>query len=208
MSTFTKKKMVLDIAFAVNRLAVFGNCPTKKHLNAAKRVLRYLSQTKDLGTTIKSFGKKLCIEVFSDASWGNVPDGTSIDGYIILANLIPISWKSRKQKEVAKSTTEAETIVLATALSTLVRICKLLKFLEMEKPEVKIYCDSLSTIKLLDGQSLSFRSRHMKIKYFFVRDIIRENRWQVEHIRSRKNIADMVTKPGSVRSFWMIDEEF
>eukprot|EP00924_Labyrinthula_sp_SR-Ha-C_P014917 maker-scaffold_9-augustus-gene-2.0-mRNA-1 protein AED:0.20 eAED:0.20 QI:0/0/0/1/0/0.5/2/0/523 len=199
--TYVSETIRPDIAFAVNRLAVFGNCPTKKHLNAAKRVLRYLSQTKDLGTTIKSFGKKLCIEVFSDASWGNVPDGTSKDGYIILINSIPISWKSRKQKKVAKSTTEAETIALARALSTLVWITTLIKFLKMKEPEVKMYCDSLSTIKLLDGQSLSFRSRHMKIKYFFVRNIIKENEWEVQHIRSRKNIADMMTKPGSVRGF-------
>eukprot|EP00924_Labyrinthula_sp_SR-Ha-C_P013015 snap_masked-scaffold_12-processed-gene-6.24-mRNA-1 protein AED:0.70 eAED:0.70 QI:0/-1/0/1/-1/1/1/0/84 len=71
----------------------------------------------------------------------------------------------------------------------------------MKEPEVKIYCDSLSTIKLLDGQSLSFRSRHMKIKYFFVRNIIKENEWEVQHIRSKKNIVDMMTKPRSVRGF-------
>eukprot|EP00924_Labyrinthula_sp_SR-Ha-C_P011808 snap_masked-scaffold_88-processed-gene-0.7-mRNA-1 protein AED:0.52 eAED:0.52 QI:0/-1/0/1/-1/1/1/0/271 len=199
--TYVSETIIPDIAFAVNRLAVFGNCPTKKHLNAAKRVLRYLSQTKDLGTTIRSFGRNLCIEVYSNASWGNVPDGTSIDGYIILVNSIPISWKSRKQKEVAKSTTEAETIALARALSTLVWITTLLKFLRMKEPEVEIYCESLSTIKLLDDHSLSFRSRHMNIKYFFVRNIIKENEWEVQHIRSRKNIADMMTKPGSVRSF-------
>eukprot|EP00924_Labyrinthula_sp_SR-Ha-C_P013014 augustus_masked-scaffold_12-processed-gene-6.57-mRNA-1 protein AED:0.11 eAED:0.11 QI:0/0/0/1/1/1/2/0/530 len=55
--TYVSETIRPDIAFGVNRLAIFGNCPTKKHLNAAIRVLRYLSQTKDLGTMIKSFGK-------------------------------------------------------------------------------------------------------------------------------------------------------
>eukprot|EP00924_Labyrinthula_sp_SR-Ha-C_P016092 snap_masked-scaffold_4-processed-gene-18.40-mRNA-1 protein AED:1.00 eAED:1.00 QI:0/0/0/0/1/1/2/0/130 len=117
----------------------------------------------------------------------------------MLFNSVPISWKSSKQKEFPKLTTEAETIALTRALSILVWICGLLRFLQTMESELKIYCGSLSTVKLLDGQSLSFRSRHIKTNAFL--EVRKENEWKVEHIRSKKNLADMMKKPGSVRRF-------
>ncbi|XP_074099282.1 uncharacterized protein LOC141527613 [Cotesia typhae] len=96
-----------DIAHTVSVLSQFNERPNEEHWGAAKRVLRYLKGTTNLSLVYNRPVDK--ITGYADADWGNDPaDSKSYTGYVFLLAGAAISWKSRKQRTVALSTTEAE----------------------------------------------------------------------------------------------------
>ena len=97
-----------DISHVVGVLAQFMQSPTCVHLNAGRKVLRYLKGTFNHGLF---YGKKndLTVSTFSDADWaGSMNDKRRISGYVFLLGTTTISWSSKKQPTVALSSTEAE----------------------------------------------------------------------------------------------------
>ena len=100
-----------DIAYAVYRLGSFMSNPNMSHWTAAKCILRYLSGTKDYGITYradKPESGENHFKGYSDASYANNEDLTSVSGYVFLMNGGAISWGSKKQTDVALSSTESE----------------------------------------------------------------------------------------------------
>lgn len=109
-----------DLTHAVTFLSQFSSCPTEVHLKAAKRVLRYLNGTKDYKLHFPC-GQKLDLNGYSDSSYAsNLTDRKSLSGYIFQLGGSPISWRSRKQKSVSVSTTEAEYMALSLTTRQLV----------------------------------------------------------------------------------------
>ena len=99
-----------DIAYAVGRLASRMSQPMKRNLTQAKGVLRYLKCMSKMGLTYKTKDntKDLTITGFSDASFATGSKGKSVDGYIVYANGMPLSFRSGQQSTIALSTTESE----------------------------------------------------------------------------------------------------
>ena len=115
-----------DISFAVNKLSQFMHQPSTLHWSAVKRLLRYLKGTLNHGLFFRKHSP-LCLHAFADANWaGNLDDRTSTSRYIIFLGGHPISWSSKKQKTVARSTTEAEYRVIAATTAKLNWITNLL----------------------------------------------------------------------------------
>lgn len=115
-----------DIAFAVNKLAQFMHRPTQTHLAAAKRLLRYLKGTLYHGWSL-SHSSTPFLHAYSDADWaGNADDRTSTSAFVIFLGGNPISWSSRKQRSVARSSTEAEYRAVATTAAELAWVYSLL----------------------------------------------------------------------------------
>ena len=101
-----------DLVYTISHLSQFCSNPSKSHLGAAKRVLRYLKGTVDRKLIYK-FGAPLTLNGFCDASYGNCIDTRrSFSGYVFQLGETCISWKSRKQRTVAHSTCEAEYMTL------------------------------------------------------------------------------------------------
>ncbi|WVY95077.1 hypothetical protein V8G54_034165 [Vigna mungo] len=97
-----------DVAFATNKLSQFMQAPTTTHWSALKRLLRYLAGTSTHGIHI-SASSPLVFHAYSDADWaGDTDDYVSTTGYILYLGGTPISWSSRKQQSVARSSTESE----------------------------------------------------------------------------------------------------
>jgi hypothetical protein len=110
--------MRLDIAYAVYRLASYTANPDMTHWTAAKQILCYLKGTKNLGITYKANVPRDDEQHFvgySDASFANNDDKTSVSGYVFLSSGGAITWGSKKQNTVSLSTTEAEYICLSDA---------------------------------------------------------------------------------------------
>lgn len=106
-----------DISFAVNRLSQFMRQPTESHWQAAKRVLRYLAGTASHGIYMK-VGSPLTLHAFTDADWtGDNDDYVSTIAYVIYLGSTPVSWSSKKQNGVARSSTEAEYIAVSNTAS-------------------------------------------------------------------------------------------
>eukprot|EP00924_Labyrinthula_sp_SR-Ha-C_P011828 snap_masked-scaffold_88-processed-gene-0.29-mRNA-1 protein AED:1.00 eAED:1.00 QI:0/0/0/0/1/1/2/0/216 len=156
-----------DISFITIRLSTFTQCPSYSNLVSAKKVLKYLSQTTKYGVFFKRRVEGMYIDVHSDSSWKNVPgDRSSIDGHIIFLNEAAVFWKSKKQSIIARSSTEAKVVGISGALSSMVWLLKILDFLEIKEWKLKVYMDSMSAIKLLQGKTHSDKNRHMELKYF------------------------------------------
>eukprot|EP00924_Labyrinthula_sp_SR-Ha-C_P003637 snap_masked-scaffold_3-processed-gene-1.41-mRNA-1 protein AED:0.24 eAED:0.24 QI:0/-1/0/1/-1/1/1/0/170 len=162
-----------DVSLIVNRLATFTKKPAIEHIRPAKRVLKYLLCTKTYGILYRKNFNNWTMNVYSDASWKNVTgDKWSLKGYLITLNGGAVSWKIKKQKNISISSTVAELVGLTRALSTAEWIKNVLNFMDVKDLDVNVFTDSLSTVKLIQGQTLSEKPRHMGVKYFFTRKII------------------------------------
>ncbi|KAL5762392.1 hypothetical protein ACOSP7_018656 [Xanthoceras sorbifolium] len=104
-----------DINFAINRLSQFLSSPTVDHWSACKRILRYLKGTSSMGLLFESVGS-LNLESYLDVDWAsNVDDRRSTSGCCVFHSPNLITWYSRKQKVVSKSSREAEYRALSQA---------------------------------------------------------------------------------------------
>ncbi|XP_026432292.1 uncharacterized protein LOC113329655 [Papaver somniferum] len=114
-----------DITYAVNLVCQYMQHPTTTHLIASKRILRYIKGTLDFG--LKFTRGSSFLLGFSDADWaGSIDDRRSTRGYCVFLGSNIISWSSKKQTTVARSSTEAEYRTLAHSAAEMVWICYLL----------------------------------------------------------------------------------
>ncbi|KAG7569356.1 Zinc finger CCHC-type [Arabidopsis thaliana x Arabidopsis arenosa] len=120
-----------DITFAVHKLSQFLSCPTDIHLQAAHRVLRYLKGNPGQGLFYAA-DSDLCLNAFADADWGTCQDTRrSVTGFCVYLGKSLISWKSKKQQTVSRSSTEAEYRSMALATCELLWLSQLLKDLKV-----------------------------------------------------------------------------
>ena len=106
-----------DIAYAVNRLAVYSANPTLQHVGALKRILRYLAGARNYGITYQKSqdSKGIPFHGYSDTAYRNTDDCKSTSGYVYVSGGGAITWRSKKQTTVALSSTEAEYVALLEA---------------------------------------------------------------------------------------------
>ncbi|KAL5574323.1 hypothetical protein UlMin_023920 [Ulmus minor] len=109
-----------EIAYSVNRVCQFMQHPLDQHWKAVKRLLRYLKGTIDEGILLTN-SNTLALTRYCDADWGNDLDSRSFTtGYCIFLGNNIVSWSSKKQSVVSRSSTEAEYISLANATSEII----------------------------------------------------------------------------------------
>lgn len=185
-----------DVAYAVNRLSQYMHQPTDAHLQAAKRVLRYLAGTTDHGIFF-SASNPLTLHAFSDADWaGDSDDYVSTNAYVIYLGKTPISWSAKKQTGVARSSTEAEYRSVANASAEIRWICNILTELGITLPAPPVvYCDNLGATFLCANPVFHTRMKHVALDYHFIRGQIQRGMLRVAHINTKDQLADALTKP-------------
>ncbi|GAA0168579.1 transmembrane signal receptor [Lithospermum erythrorhizon] len=115
-----------DITYAVNQASQFMHSPTTTHMIAAKRILRYLSTTKSHGIVFRA-SPSVSLRVFTDSDWAHCPvTRRSTSGYCIFFADNLITWSSKKQVTVPRSSTEAQYRCLAATVADLTWIQYLL----------------------------------------------------------------------------------
>jgi hypothetical protein len=182
-----------DIAFAVATLSQFMRNPGRVHWEAAKRVMRYLKGTADYGITLGSTDEGL--EAYADADWASQPHRHSMSGYMIVLNGGPVAWSSRKQPIIALSTAEAEYIALTAAAREILYIQLLLEELYETSPKpTPVYCDNQAAIALATNNKFHARTKHIDIRYHFVRAHVRNQTFELKYCPTDDNIADAFTK--------------
>ena len=113
-----------------------------------------------------------------------------------------ISWLSRKHTSMALSTTETEYIVASVASREVAWLRKLLAGLfDLELEPTLIYCDNQSCVKLLENPVFHDRSKHIEIKYYFLRDKVRRGEVILQYISTNEQTSDILTKPLSKIKF-------
>ncbi|KAL4032606.1 hypothetical protein IC575_005686 [Cucumis melo] len=184
-----------DILFAVSMLSRFMTNPKRSHWEAGKRVLRYILGTINFGIYYKKVSESVLFG-FCDSDWGgNVDDHKSTSGYVFSMGSGVFSWTSKKQSVVALSTTEAEYISLAAAGCQALWLRWMLKELKCtEKCETVLFCDNGSAIALSKNPVFHGRSKHIRIKCHFIRDLVKDGEVIVKYCKTQDQVADIFTK--------------
>ena len=182
-----------DISYAVGMLSRYLAKPTEKHMKCAKHVLRYLKGTQDVG---HNYNRDSRLLIYCDSDWGSdSSDRKSITGYIVQYGGAPISWKSKKQPTVALSTTEAEYLALTEAIKEAIWMAQLFKQLNIPLTlPIPVYEDNNSCILLAEHPVFHLRTKHIDIRYHFIREHIIQNEIKLCQIDTNYQIADMLTK--------------
>ncbi|CAN0875048.1 Retrovirus-related Pol polyprotein from transposon TNT 1-94, partial [Linum grandiflorum] len=157
-----------DIAHAVGVVSRFLSNPGKEHWAAVKWILRYLR--------------------------GDIDTRRSTSGYLITFSGGAVSWQSRLQKCVALSTTEAEFIAATEASKELLWMKKFLNELGFRQERPQLFCDSQSAIHLAKNSTFHSRSKHIDVRYHWIRDVVESKQLQLEKIHTDENGSDMCTK--------------
>lgn len=191
-----------DIAFSVNKLSQYMSSPTTDHWQGIKRILRYLQGTINYCMHIKP-STDLDITGFSDADWAtSIDDRKSMAGQCVFLGETLISWSSRKQKVVSRSSTESEYRALADLAAEIAWIRSLLFELKLPLPRKPIlWCDNLSAKALASNPVLHARSKHIEIDVHYIRDQVLQNKVVVAYVPTTDQIADCLTKPLSHTRF-------
>ena len=192
----------LEIAYAVNKLCQFMANPLQPHWTACKRVLRYLKETIDYGLVFK---KSSCLDLiaYSDADWGSDPDDRrSTGGYCIYLGDNLVSWSSKKQSVVSKSSAESEYRAMALASAEITWICSLLKELGVKLNSTPLLLsDSTSAAAITTNLVLHSKTKHIEIDIHFVRDKVEKKEIEIAFVSSSDQTTDVLTKPLTYSKF-------
>jgi Reverse transcriptase (RNA-dependent DNA polymerase)/gag-polypeptide of LTR copia-type len=194
-----------DIAFAVNKAAQFMAEPTDLHWQLVKRILRYLKGTITHGLHFVS-SPKLSLHAYCDADWAGCPDDRkSTGGFAVYLGRNLISWSSKKQPTVSRSSTEAEYRCLAVTAAELMWITSLLNELNYPIPQSPtLWCDNLGATFLASNPVFHARTKHIELDYHFVREKVVNSQLNVRFICSADQIGDLFTKGLSKARFQML----
>lgn len=185
-----------DLCASVGYFSRYQSCFNEQHFNHAKNILRYIRGTIDMKLVYTKNQRADTLVGYSDSDWaGDRNDSKSTSGYVFKLYGNTISWASRKQPTVSKSSTEAEYIALTEAFSECEWIKKLLVDLMVKFEEtVAIYEDNTSCIKIAEEPREYKRMKHLDVKYMFVRDFVQKKKYNLVQISSENQLADIMTK--------------
>ncbi|XP_019172669.1 PREDICTED: uncharacterized protein LOC109168070 [Ipomoea nil] len=185
-----------DLAYAVNRLCQFMHSPTIDHWAMVKRVLRYIKGTLDYGLHLVA-SPTSTIHAYSDSGWAGCPiDRKSTSGYVVFLGSNLVSWLSRKQRTVARLSTEAEYKALADVAAEVTWVVSLLRELGLHAGQPSnLWCDNLGATYLCANPVFHARTKRVEIDYHFVRDKVDSGDFVVNFVSTKDQLADILTKP-------------
>lgn len=186
-----------EIAFSVQVLSRSMKASGDEHWKAAKRVMRYLKGTRDLGIKYGlSDSDSLILEGYCDADWANDKDTRrSTTGYLFKLAGGSISWASKLQPTVALSSTEAEYMALSAGVQEALYLRQLLEDLGYQQSAATvIHEDNQGCIALADNPIHHKRTKHIDIRYHFVRERIESEEIKVSYVPTEHQLADLLTK--------------
>ncbi len=184
-----------DIAYAVGILSQFMQKPGQAHWEGVKRVINYLGCTKDLWLT---FGgtKSVMLEGYCDADWASQEGRHSISGFSFHFGVGAILWSSKKQPIIALSTTEAEYISQTHVAKEAIWLQTFIS--EINGGTVRtltVMGDNQGAIALAKDNKFHSRTKHIDLRYHFVREAVEQGKISMKYLPSSDNITDIFTKP-------------
>lgn len=190
-----------DLAHSVGVVCRFMSKPLKEHWQAVKWILRYIGGTLDRKLCYKNEGE-LVLEGYCDSDYAaDKETRRSTSGVVFTFGGNTISWKSSLQKVVALSSTEAEYMALTDAANEAVWLKGLVSELGFAQGSVNIHCDSQSAIALTKNAVYHERTKHIDVKYHFIRELVNDGVVQILKIDTEDNPADIFTKVLPVSKF-------
>nr|GEZ47391.1 putative reverse transcriptase, RNA-dependent DNA polymerase, Gag-polypeptide of LTR copia-type [Tanacetum cinerariifolium] len=185
-----------DISYFVHCLSQHMHSPLKSHLQSALNVLRYLKGSPEKGLKFSHNMLSNMFEGYADSDWAKCPKTRkSVLGYCVFYNENLISWKSKKQATLSKSSTKAEYRSLGSAACEIIWILKIMKDLKVEvNLPVSLLCDNKAVLQLVVNHVFQESSKHFKINVHFIREKNSKGIISAKKIGTLKQTADILTK--------------
>jgi hypothetical protein len=182
-----------DIAFATSTVAQFCENPGWVHWEAVKRIFRYLLGTKSLELVYG--GERRGLVGYVDADGASQEHRRAISGYVFMVDGSAVSWSSKKQELVTLSTTEAEYVAQIHAAKEAVWLRRFLSelFGPIQGPTT-LFSDSKSAIALAQDGHYHARTKHIDIRYHFIRYVIEAETIKLVYCSTDDMTADTLTK--------------
>jgi hypothetical protein len=201
-----------DISHAVSEVSKYMQNPGMKHWEAVRRIINYLKRTKEKSLIIKAINNineikkgniNFYLHGYSDADWaGDQDTRKSKTGYVCKLNGNTVSWVSKLQKTVSKSSTEGELVSGAECIMEMLWIKQFIEEVfinNLGKDKCKLYCklivDNKSAIKIMENNSFRGRTKHIEVDYHFIIDSANQNNIDLHWIATEQQLADILTKP-------------
>ena len=184
-----------DLSFTVQTLSQFLQLPRTSHLQALSHTLAYVQGTLTQGILLKAT-EQLSLHAFSDSDWAACPASRrSVTGYLILLGSSPISWKSKKQSTISRSSSEVEYRAMAHAASEVTCLVRLLEELGVHNlTPVQLNCDNQSALHIARNHVFHERTKHIEIDCHFTRDKVLEGLLQLHYLPTSSQLADVLSK--------------
>lgn len=164
-----------DISFGVNQCARFMSNPGPTHIAAAKRILRYLAGTADLGLTYRRSADGPCANTLSasaDADHAGADDRRSVSGWAVMLNGAMISWASKRQPVTAISSTESEFYAVSQCAIECVYLRRVLELFGFQQSgPTPIAQDNYACICLTRGARMYHKAKHIDTRIYRVREL-------------------------------------
>ncbi|BBG97704.1 Seven transmembrane MLO family protein [Prunus dulcis] len=182
LSTITRP----EITYAVNTLSQFMQEPKRQHLEAAYRLLHYLKEAPGQGLLF-----------LQRTNWARCPiTRRSVTGYCIFLGNALVSWKSKKQVTISRSSAEAEYRSMAAATCELTWLRYLLQDLHVAHSEpAKLFCDNQAALYIAANPVYHERTKHIELDCHTVRERIERGEIKTGYVQTGEQIADLFTKP-------------
>ncbi|XP_016178880.1 uncharacterized protein LOC107621370 [Arachis ipaensis] len=195
-----------DISFAVSKLSQYLDCPTNDHYRAGMHLLRYLKASPAAGLFFSS-DSDLSLSGYTDSDWATCADTRrSISGQCFFLGTSLISWKSKKQDTVARSSSEAEYRAMALGSIEGQWLLYLLKDLNVDHPKpFTMYCDNQSALHIAANPVFHERTKHIEVDCHITREKVQVGIFKLLPISSAHQTANVFTKalsPGPFKQMY------
>ncbi|CAH9073126.1 unnamed protein product [Cuscuta epithymum] len=179
--------------------------PRVDHWHAATRVVRYLKGCSGQGILLRS-SCDLTLAGWCDSDWASCPlTRRSLTGWFVLLDGPPISWKTKKQHTVSRSSAEAEYRSMAALTAELKWLKGLLFSLGIAHSRpMSLYCDSRSALHIAQNPVFHERTKHIEVDCHYVRDALQEGLISAHHVSTHEQLADIFTKALGKRQFFYL----
>ncbi|XP_057251474.1 uncharacterized mitochondrial protein AtMg00810-like [Beta vulgaris subsp. vulgaris] len=184
-----------ELSYAVHTLAQFLSAPMVPHWEAALRVLRYLKGSPGQGILLRS-RNDLCLSAYCDSDWAACPTTRrSLSGYLVFLGCSLVSWKTKKQPTVSRSSAEAEYRSMAVTTCELKWLKSLLSSLGvLHSRPMRLFCDSQSALHIAKNPVFHDRTKHIEVDCHFVRDELLAHNLSTCYVPTGHQLADILTK--------------
>ncbi|KAM1346354.1 hypothetical protein ACFX13_036411 [Malus domestica] len=184
-----------DLAYALSVVSQYMHDPGEQHMNAVTRILRYLKGSPGKGILFKR-NNHFSVEGYTDADWaGSIDDRRSTSDYFTFVGGNLVTWRSKKQNVVAHSSAEAEYKGMALGICEILWLKLLLSDLGIQHDQpMKLFCDNKAARDIAHNPVQHDRTKHVEVDRFFIKEKLEGKIIEVPAIRTKDQLADILTK--------------
>ncbi|KAK8918961.1 hypothetical protein KSP39_PZI021675 [Platanthera zijinensis] len=199
-----------DISFAVGIVSRYMHTPRRSHLQAVERILRYLKTAHGQSLVYKTSSSAPMLVAYSDADYASsLDDQRSTSGFCTYLEGHLITWRSKKQAVVARSSAEAEYRAMTSVVSELTWLEGLLTDPGVKLPSpALLLCDSQAAIHIAKNPVFHERTKHIEVDCHFIWEKVQMKKLDLKHVPGTEEVADVLTKALSSTLFYQCLSKF